>query len=38
VLISAAIVILALAGLADALYFTFAYYGRVKKARWIPEI
>jgi uncharacterized membrane protein len=28
---------LALAGLADALYFTFAYYGRVKKARWVPE-
>ncbi len=32
------IVILALGGLADALYFTFAYYGRVKKSRWIPEI
>lgn len=32
------IVIFALAGLADALYFTFAYYGRIKKARWIPEI
>ena len=32
------IVVLALAGLADAFYFTFAYYGRIKKARWIPEI
>jgi uncharacterized membrane protein len=30
--------LLALAGLADALYFTFAYYGRIKKARWVPEI
>jgi uncharacterized membrane protein len=29
---------LALAGLADALYFTFAHYGRIKKARWVPEI
>jgi uncharacterized membrane protein len=29
---------LALAGLADAFYFTFAYYGRIKKARWVPEI
>jgi uncharacterized membrane protein len=37
-LIGAAIAVLALAGLADALYFTFAYYGRVKKARWVPEI
>jgi uncharacterized membrane protein len=31
-------VFLALAGLADALYFTFAYYGRVQKARWVPAI
>ena len=31
------VVALSLAGLADALYFTFAYYGRVKKARWVPE-
>lgn len=38
VLIRAAVAILALAGLADALYFTFAYYGRIKKARWVPEI
>jgi len=32
------ILALSLAGLADGLYFTFAYYGRIKKARWIPEI
>ncbi len=32
------IIVLSIAGLADALYFTFAYYGRIKKARWIPEI
>lgn len=32
------ICVLSLAGLADALYFTFAYYGRIKKARWVPEI
>jgi uncharacterized membrane protein len=34
------IVILAfsLAGLVIALYFTFAYYGRVKKSRWVPAI
>jgi uncharacterized membrane protein len=32
------IVILAIAGLADALYFAFAYYGRIKKAPWVPEI
>ena len=30
--------LLSLAGLADALYFTLAYYGRVKKARWVPQI
>ena len=29
---------LALVGLADSLYFTLAYYGRIRKARWIPEI
>jgi uncharacterized membrane protein len=34
----ALVVLLSLAGLADALYFTLAYYGRVKKARWVPEI
>ncbi len=37
-LIRAVIAVLALAGLADAFYFTFAYYGRIKKARWVPEI
>jgi uncharacterized membrane protein len=29
---------LAMAGLVDALYFTFAYYGRIRKARWVPEL
>jgi uncharacterized membrane protein len=32
------VILLSLAGLLDALYFTFAYYGRIKKARWVPEI
>lgn len=32
------IVFLSIVGLANALYFTFAYYGRIKKARWVPEI
>jgi len=32
------IVVLALAGLVNSFYFTFAYYGRVKKFRWVPEI
>jgi len=32
------IVVLALAGLVNALYFTFAYFGRVKNSRWVPEI
>jgi uncharacterized membrane protein len=32
------IVLLSLGGLADALYFTFAYYGRVKRSRWVPQI
>ncbi|MEJ2009077.1 MAG: vitamin K epoxide reductase family protein [Acidobacteriota bacterium] len=31
------VIALSLAGLADALYFTFAYYGRIKKARWVPQ-
>ncbi|MGO8789784.1 MAG: vitamin K epoxide reductase family protein [Terriglobia bacterium] len=30
--------VLSLAGLADSLYFTLAYYGRIRKARWVPEI
>ncbi len=32
------IVTLSLVGLWDAFYFTFAYYGRVRKARWVPAI
>ena len=32
------ILALAFGGLIISLYFTFAYYGRVKKSRWIPEI
>ena len=30
------ILFLSLAGLLNALYFTLAYYGRVRKARWVP--
>ncbi len=37
-ILRAMIVVFSLVGLWDALYFTFAYYGRVKKARWVPEI
>jgi len=32
------IALLSLAGLADSFYFTFAYYGRIRKARWVPEV
>ena len=32
------VIVLAIAGLADALYFTFAYYGRVRKSRWVPQV
>ncbi len=32
------IFLLSIAGLADAFYFTFAYYGRVRKLRWIPIV
>jgi len=32
------IVALALVGLVLSIYFTFAYYGRVKHSRWIPEL
>jgi uncharacterized membrane protein len=32
------IALLSFGGLADALYFTLAYYGRIRKARWVPEI
>jgi uncharacterized membrane protein len=38
VLLRFLICVLALVGLADSLYFTLAYYGRIRKARWIPEI
>ncbi len=37
-IIRAAIIILSLVGLGDAFYFTFAYYGRVRKAVWVPTI
>ena len=37
-MLSIAIVVLSLIGLWNAFYFTFAYYGRVKKARWVPAI
>jgi len=37
-ILRASIIVLALAGLADALYFTFAYYGRVRKSRWVPQV
>ena len=32
------VIALSLAGLADALYFTFAYYGQVRKSRWVPVV
>ena len=38
IIVRAVICVLSLAGLADSLYFTFAYYGRIRKARWVPEI
>jgi len=37
-MIVALIVALAVTGLVISLYFALAYYGRVKKARWVPEI
>ena len=37
-MLRAIICALSLAGLADSLYFTLAYYGRIRKARWVPEI
>ena len=37
-MLRAAVAALSLAGLADALYFTFAYYGRVRKSRWVPQV
>ena len=32
------ILILSLAGLLNALYFTLAFYGRVNKTRWVPGV
>ncbi|HET9180417.1 MAG TPA: vitamin K epoxide reductase family protein [Terriglobia bacterium] len=32
------VIVLSLARLADALYFTFAYYGRVRKSCWVPAV
>ena len=32
------LIALSLVGLANSVYFTFAYYGRVKKSRLIPQI
>ena len=32
------IVVLSLAGLVISLYFTLAYYGRIRKAPWVPKI
>lgn len=32
------VILLSLVGIWDAIYFTFAYYGRVENARWVPEI
>ena len=37
-LVRLTIALLSLAGLADSLYFTFAYYGRIRKARWVPQL
>jgi uncharacterized membrane protein len=37
-ILSLAIIVLSVVGLWDAFYFTFAYYGRVRKARWVPAI
>ena len=37
-MIPSLIFVLSLAGLADALYFTFAYYGRVRKLKWVPDV
>ena len=32
------VIALSILGLADALYFTFAYYGRVRQSRWVPQV
>jgi uncharacterized membrane protein len=38
VIVQTLVLLLAFAGLIDAGYFTLAYYGRIKRARWVPEI
>ena len=38
ILLRGAILLLSLAGLAISLHFTFTYYARIKKARWVPEL
>lgn len=37
-MVASLIFVLALAGLIISLYFTLAYYGRIRKAHWIPEV
>lgn len=36
-ILRAVVIALSTAGLADSLYFTLAYYGQVKKSRWVPR-
>jgi len=38
VIVQTLVLLLAFAGLIDAAYFTLAYYGRIKRARWVPQI
>jgi len=38
VILRLCIILLSLGGLAVALYFTLAYYGRIRRVRWAPEI
>jgi len=38
VIVQTLVLLLALAGFIDAGYFTLAYYGRIQRARWVPEI
>jgi uncharacterized membrane protein len=37
-MVRALIVALCAAGLGDAFYFTLAYYGRVRRANWVPAV
>jgi uncharacterized membrane protein len=37
-LLGSLVILLSLVGLGDAAYFTLAYYGRVERSRWVPEI